>query len=79
MGNLEIRQWTYQEVKHDIMQLSGITQTTRNIKLALDSSKCTQDEDCFEGNVPVLFVFLMKNYNGFDGFRLTDISHTPYT
>jgi len=78
MRKKNIQQWIYQEAKHDSIKLPGITETTRNVKLALDSSKCILLENCLNEYVSVLFVFLMKNYNGFDGFRLTEAYHTPY-
>ena len=56
--------------------LHGSTSTSKNMEVALGFSKCHTD---FSANQqPVLFVFSITNFNGFNGFRLNSKKYSVY-
>ena len=56
--------------------LRGYTSTGKSIAAALEYSGCAQEID--PASQSVLFVFLIKNHNGYLGFRLTTEQYSPY-
>jgi len=60
----------------DYLHLHGSTSTSKNLDVALGFSNCHND---FSGDQkPVLFVFSIRNWLGFNGFRMNDKRFTVY-
>jgi len=70
-----INEWRAHIDKH-VCMATNIT-ATRSLLPALQISNCHNHIDDPDYK-PVLFVFLLKNYNGFSGWRLTNSNYTPY-
>ena len=70
-----INEWRAHIDKH-VCMASNIT-ATRSLLPALQISNCHNHIDDPDYK-PVLFVFLLKNYNGFSGWRLTNSNYTAY-
>ena len=50
--------------------------TSKNLEVGLDGTKCNT---VYSSNFhPVLFVYSVRNYRGFSGFRMSDERYTAY-
>ena len=58
------------------LKLQGTTSTYKNFEYALELSKCTSYNTFL--HTPVLFVYSIRNYTGFQGFRLSDKRYSVY-
>ena len=54
----------------------GSTSTSQNLDVALGFSKCHTDYT--DDQQPVLFIYSIENYDGFNGFRMTDKRYSMY-
>jgi len=71
-----IKDWVHLSLEGNSIKLTGITSTSKNLEVALDISKCdTKYEDHQQ---PVLFVYCVRNYDGFRGFRMNNSKFTAY-
>lgn len=70
-----IEDWRKQIGKNEI-DLHGIMNTSKNLEVALNYTKCHTEYAAEQQ--PVLFVYSIRNYNHFSGFRLNDKRFTPY-
>ena len=81
MNNEWIEDWRREIGKtgNDTTCLNGQTSTTKNLDVALNYSKCHTDY-FFESvnQTPVLFVFSILNWVGFEGFRMNQTRYTMY-
>ena len=57
--------------------MHGCTSTSKNLDVALGFSQCDTDYDA-ENKQAVLFVYSIRNYDGFSGFRLNSKRYTLY-
>ena len=57
-----------------LIMMQGNTSTSESFRVALDFAIKTQTK----GRVMVLFVMLVRNYDGYDGFRLNDIKYSAH-
>jgi len=56
--------------------LHGTTSVSRNLEIALELSKCDTNKD--NNMIPVLFVYTIRNYKGFSGFRNNDGRYSAF-
>jgi len=63
--------------KDEICLPGGSTSTSKNLDVALGFSKC--DNYYTDDEQPVLFIYLIRNNNGFNGFRMTDKRYSMYS
>ena len=78
-GALMQKEWINpwrKEVGGGISLPGGSTSTSQNLDVALGFSKCHTDYT--DDQQPVLFVYSIKNYFGFSGFRMTDKRYSMY-
>ena len=75
MNQVWIEDWR-KEIGQDYINLKGITNTTKNLDIAMDYSKC--HTDFWNHTTPVVFVISIWNNSGFKGFRLTDKRFSVY-
>jgi len=71
-----INDWSNQ-IGQEYVHLSGTTNTSKNLEIALEDSKCNRKYE--DGKQAVLFVYSITNYEGFQGFRLNDDRYTPFS
>ena len=64
------------KIKEGKFLLRGITSTSKSLDVALNFSKCHSEYSFYQ--TPVLFVFSIWNYVGFNGFRLNDKRYSMY-
>ena len=64
------------EVGKEYIKLHGSTSTSKNLDVALGFSQCHKDFSSHQQ--PVLFVYSIRNYEGFDGFRLNSKRYSVY-
>jgi len=64
------------KIDDEDFNLKGITSTNKDLDVALGYSKC--HTDYADDQQPVLFVFSMWNYFGFQGFRLNHKRYSMY-
>ena len=69
-----LKDW-HKEVGKEI-NLKGNTSTSKSIVVALGFSEC--DKKMKKGFQPVLFVYLIQNYGGLRGFRLTKEKYSAF-
>ena len=60
----------------DYVSLNGNTSTYKNFEVALNFSKC--DTDYGNNYEAALFVFSIRNYAGFEGFRMTNVRYSAF-
>ena len=58
--------------------MHGYTSATKSVVIALNQSRCAQPQAPKDAT-PVLFVFLMQNYDSLEGFRLSNDSYSAYS
>ena len=71
------KQWVQDWIKRvgENIRVPAFTSTTKNLDVSLSFSKCNTN-DLKPDDEPVLFVYLMQNYQGFPGFRLNDKAYS---
>jgi len=69
MNNEWIDGWR-KKVGKEYINIPGCTSTSKNLEVALGFSKCHTKYEITKQ--PVLFIYSIRNYVGFAGFRLTD-------
>ena len=76
MDSTQLLGWT-SKIMLGYSKMSGITSAYRSLETALEFAQCDRD-DLADNHAPALFVFSMRNYHHFGGFRLTDSRYSAY-
>ena len=72
MNNEWIEDWR----KKEELLIPGCTSTSKNLDVALGFSQCKKDYPA--DKQPVLFIFAIRNIDGFNGFRLNSKRYSVY-